>query len=102
MTTFVEQARALQPELVGIRRHLHQHAELSKPEWRTAEFLARQLAELGLEVQTGVGGTGVVGLLRGDHPGRTLAIRADMDALPIQEDARHVYASQTPGVMHAC
>ncbi len=95
-------AWALRPRLVGLRRHLHQHPELSFREVETAARMAEELAQLGLEVQTHVGGHGVVGLLRGNRPGRTVAIRADMDALAIQEAAMHEYASQVPGVMHAC
>jgi amidohydrolase len=98
----VEQARELRDEMVAVRRDLHRHPELSYQETRTAERVARYLAEMDLEVQTGVGGTGVVGILSGARPGRTLAIRADMDALAIHEDAEHDYVSETPGVMHAC
>jgi amidohydrolase len=96
------QARSLRPRLVALRRHLHRNPERSFQEVQTAARMAQELADLGLEVQTGVGGHGVVGLLRGAHPGRTVAIRADMDALEIHEAATHDYASQTPGVMHAC
>ena len=69
---------------------------------RTAGIVARTLGELGCEVRTGVGHSGVVGLLAGGKPGPTVMLRADMDALPIQEISDAPYVSQTPGVMHAC
>ena len=78
-------ATALQPKLVEVRRDLHQHPELSNREFRTAGIVAEYLKGLGLSVQTGVAHTGVVGLLAGDSSGPTIAVRADMDALPIQE-----------------
>jgi len=92
----------LYEEMVGWRRYLHQHPELSFHEYRTAEFVAGRLREWGLDVRTGVGGTGVVGVLRGALPGPTVALRADMDALPIQDEKNCAYASTVPGVMHAC
>ena len=84
------------------RRQLHQHPELGFQEHRTAAFVAERLRLLGLEVRTGVAETGVVGLLRGGRPGKTVLLRADMDALPIQEENDVPYRSRTPGVMHAC
>jgi amidohydrolase len=96
------QARSLQPELVEVRRDLHRHPELGMQEHRTAGTVASRLQALGLEVRTGVGGTGVVGLLRGARSGPTIALRADMDALPIQDRKQVPYASVVPGVMHAC
>ncbi|MGH2538196.1 MAG: M20 metallopeptidase family protein [Candidatus Promineifilaceae bacterium] len=95
------QAQAIAPELVRLRRDIHQHPELSFQEVRTAALVAETLQELGIEVQTGIGRTGVVGRL-GNGVGPTLAIRADMDALPIQEANDVPYRSQNPGVMHAC
>ncbi len=89
------------PELVRLRRDFHKHAELSFQEVRTAGIVAERLKNLGLEVQTGVGRTGVVGLLRGSRPGKTLALRADMDALPIKEATSTDYRSINDGVMHA-
>jgi len=89
-------------ELVAVRRELHQHPELSGQEERTGQLVARRLTALGLEVRCGVGGHGVVGLLRGARPGPCVALRADMDALPIQEETGAPYASRVPGVMHAC
>ncbi|MCK9909639.1 amidohydrolase, partial [Microbacteriaceae bacterium K1510] len=92
----------LYPELVQLRRAMHMHPELSFHEVATPRKVADYLEALGMEVRTGVGGRGVVGLLRGGKPGKTVALRADFDALPIQ-DAKDVdYKSQVPGVMHAC
>ena len=98
----MKQAQNMRPELTSRRRDFHQHPELSFQEVRTAAAVTDLLTELGLDVQIGVGGTGVVGLLRGGKPGRTLAIRADMDALPMQEQTEVPYRSLNPGVMHAC
>jgi amidohydrolase len=95
-------ATALQPKLVEIRRDLHQHPELSNREFRTATIVAEHLKGLGLSVQTGVAHTGVVGLLEGNCPGPTIAVRADMDALPIQEMNAVPYRSKHDGVKHAC
>ena len=89
-------------ELVRIRRHLHQNPELSQAENETGRYLAEILESLGLEVQREVAHTGVVALLRGGKPGKTVALRADMDALPVQEENDVSYKSQKPGVMHAC
>jgi amidohydrolase len=88
--------------LRSIRRDIHQHPELGMQETRTAALIAEHLRSLGIEVQTGVGGTGVVGLLRGKGAGKTVALRADIDALPMQELSSSSYASQTPGVAHSC
>lgn len=90
------------PEMVRWRRHLHRHPELSYQEKETSEFVAGRLEDLGLEVRRNVGGYGVTALLRGGRPGPTVALRADMDALPIQDEKKVDYASQVPGVMHAC
>jgi amidohydrolase len=92
----------LYPEMVEFRRELHMHPELSFEEVRTPARIAERLEALGLEVRTAVGGRGVVGHLRGGRPGRTIALRADFDALPIQEENDVPYASNVPGVMHAC
>jgi amidohydrolase len=85
-----------------VRRDFHSHPEPRFKETRTAAKVAKYLDNFGLEVQTAVGGTGVVGLFRGASPGKTFAIRADMDALPIQEETNADYASCNPGFMHAC
>ncbi|MBI4872170.1 MAG: amidohydrolase [Candidatus Riflebacteria bacterium] len=88
-------------EMVRVRRQLHRHPELGLKEFRTADFVAERLGELGCEVHR-MAGTGVVGLLRGGSPGKTLLLRADIDALPLQETNPADYCSQVPGVMHAC
>lgn len=95
----------LVPDLIAMRRDLHEHPELAFEEVRTSGIVTQRLRSLGLEVQTGVAKTGVVGLLRGgaSKPGaKTIAIRADMDALPIHELNEIDYRSQTEGKMHAC
>jgi len=99
---FMAQAEAMREELVARRRDFHQHPELAFEEVRTAGIVAETLNELGLEVQTGIGKTGVVGILEGDSDGPTVLVRADMDALPIEEANQTDYISQTPGKMHAC
>ena len=86
----------------SMRRDFHMHPELGFNEIRTSGIVARELEALGLEVTKGVGKTGVVALLEGARPGPTLLARFDMDALPILEETGAEYASQTPGVMHAC
>ena len=97
----LEQAKALSEQLVAWRRDIHMHPELGFEETRTAKLVAETLEGMGIEAQTGVGKTGVVGYL-GDSDGPVIGIRADMDALPITEDHDVPYASQTPGLMHAC
>ncbi|MBQ5152252.1 amidohydrolase [Macrococcoides caseolyticum] len=89
-------------ELVAIRRYLHMHPELSFQEEKTPEYIAAFLEEQGITVERNVGGRGVVGRLIKDESLPTLAIRADFDALPIQDDKDAPYKSQVPGVMHAC
>ena len=92
----------LTDELIATRRDLHQHPELAFEEYRTAGIVAQRLGLLGFQVQTGVAKTGVVGTMEFDRPGKTLMIRADMDALPVQEIEGRSYGSLTPGKMHAC
>lgn len=99
---FLVDANELFPFSREIRRDLHQHPELGFQEVRTAAIIARELTGLDLAVSTGVGGTGVVALLEGDKPGPVVLLRFDMDALPVQEETGAEYASQNPGVMHAC
>ncbi|MEK3937264.1 amidohydrolase [Sporosarcina sp. FSL W7-1349] len=89
-------------EMITIRRDLHRHPELSFQEERTPKIIADYLEELGVEVRRNVGGRGVVGILKGGLPGKTIALRADFDALPIQEKTDVPYKSTVPGVMHAC
>ena len=96
-------AENLAPRLIEIRRHIHAHPELSGQEYQTAAYVAGVLSSCGLQVEEAIGKTGVVGQLPGqgiDH--RVLAIRADMDALPIQERTPIEFASRKPGIMHAC
>jgi amidohydrolase len=95
-------ARGRAADVVADRREIHRHPELKFQEHVTAELVANRLRGLGVEVKTGVGETGVVGLLRGGRPGKTVLLRADMDALPIEEQSDVDYRSQNPGVMHAC
>lgn len=89
-------------DIVLIRRDLHMHPELGFQEHRTAGIVADRLRRLGFDVHEGIGKTGVVGVLRGTKPGRTIMLRADMDALPIAEERDHAYRSQADGRMHAC
>ncbi|HXD96131.1 MAG TPA: M20 family metallopeptidase [Candidatus Acidoferrum sp.] len=88
--------------LVALRRDFHRHPELSFEERRTAEIIAERLHAAKLDVRTGLGRTGVVGVLHGDRPGRTIAWRADIDALPLTETFDAPFTSSTSGVMHAC
>jgi amidohydrolase len=96
------QAQALAGQLTAWRRDLHRHPELAFHEQRTASVAAHHLAALGMEVQTGVGRTGVVAVLEGAQEGPTVMLRFDMDALPIHEETGLPFASAVPGCMHAC
>ncbi|HLR10198.1 MAG TPA: amidohydrolase [Sporosarcina sp.] len=89
-------------EMVDLRRHLHQHPELSFEEVETPKLIAKFHEKLGHDVRTNVGGNGVVATLKGAKPGPTVALRADFDALPIQEENEHPFKSTVDGVMHAC
>lgn len=108
--TIDQAAAALQPKLVTWRRDFHQHPELSNREFRTSKVVAAHLTALGLEVKTGVAKTGVVGVLRGGKPGPVVALRADMDGLPVKEEVDLPFKSTAVGeyngrqvpVMHAC
>ncbi len=103
-------AKALEAKIIAWRRDIHQHPELGNRETRTAKLVADHLKKLGIEVQTGVAHTGVVGVLRGALPGPVVALRADMDALPVTErvdlpfasKVRTTYNGKEVGVMHAC
>jgi amidohydrolase len=105
-----ERVTRVMPQVVAWRRDIHQHPELSNREVRTARLIAEHLASLGLEVKTGIARTGVVGILRGGKPGPVVALRPDLDALPVTEQvdlpfkstARTEYNGQEVGVMHAC
>ena len=94
--------RALQPQLVEWRRSLHQRPELGFKEQLTAQFIAQKLQEWGIEHKTGIAKTGIVATIASNRPGPVLAIRADMDALPVQEENDVPYCSQHDGIMHAC
>lgn len=96
-------AQNFAPRLIEIRRHLHAHPELSGQEYQTSAYIAGVLSSCGLTVKEAIGKTGVIGeLSRAGSDRRTLAIRTDMDALPIQEYPQHDFASHNPGIMHAC
>jgi len=96
-------AEAHYPDVLAMRRHLHMHPELSYQEVETSSFVAAQLQRLGLEVQTGIGGYGLTAFIRGNNPeSRLVALRADMDALPIVEQNDVEYKSKREGLMHAC
>jgi len=95
-------AERLAPSVVAVRRDLHAHPELSNREERTGRLVAERLRDLGLEVRYPVAKTGVVGILRGERPGPVVALRADIDALPIEETNDLPFKSQAKGVMHAC
>lgn len=88
--------------MVSIRRHLHMHPELSFKEVKTAKYIHDFYTDLGIDVRAGVGGNGVVARVKGGRPGKTVALRADFDALPIQDEKQAPYKSTVPGVMHAC
>jgi amidohydrolase len=88
--------------IMELRRRLHRKPELSGRERETAETIAALLSDAGVELSTGIGGYGIKAVLRGKKPGRTIAFRADMDALPVREETGLPFASQVPGVMHAC
>ena len=94
--------RSLQADLVAWRREIHQRPELGFKEQITADFISKKLAEWNIEHQTEIAKTGIVATITGDHPGKVLAIRADMDALPIQEENEVAYRSLHDGKMHAC
>jgi carboxypeptidase Ss1 len=100
--SLLEEVKRLEPRIVEIRRTIHQKPELAYHETATAALVARELRALGIEVKTRVGGTGVVGVLRTGKKGRVVALRADMDALPLQENVDVEFRSKRKGVMHAC
>lgn len=102
MGIFVSEALELKEFSRELRRDFHRHPELEFQEVRTAGIVSQELKKLGLEVRSGVARTGVVGLLEGGKAGPVILVRFDMDALPIQEESGAEYASQKPGVMHAC
>ena len=89
-------------DVVSWRRYLHQNPELSNQEVQTAKYIEEKLLSFGLDVKTNIGGNGLIGVLSGDEPGQTIALRADFDALPINDEKEVPYKSLNPGVMHAC
>ncbi len=109
-TNIADKATAIQPKLVEWRRHLHQNPELGNREFKTAEYIIKHLKSLGLEIKTGVAKTGVVAILKGAKPGPCIALRADIDALPVYERNNlafkskdsTIYNGQKVAVMHAC
>src|ERR1041384_5016260 len=106
----VKLAAQVEPHVIKNRRFIHEHPELSGQEVETAKFVAKHLKELGIDVETGVAKTGVVGVLKGGKPGPVVALRADMDALPVTEEVdlpfkskvRATFDGKEVGVMHAC
>ena len=100
--TIRSEIQALENTIISTRRDIHQHPELAFEEHRTAELVANRLTSLGIDVETGIGKTGVVGTLKGNPNGKTIALRADMDALPMQETSDIPYKSIHDGIMHAC
>ena len=98
---FLAEAKAIAPYLEEVYTHLHRHPELGRQEYETQAFILKELEKMGIEAQK-IADTGVLGIIRGGKPGKTVAFRADMDALPIEETADVPYKSQNPGVMHAC
>jgi amidohydrolase len=102
MSETLDAAQSIADEIVSDRRAIHANPELAYLEQKTAELVEARLRELGIEHRGGVGGTGVIGLVRGARPGPTVLLRADMDALPITEESDVPYVSRNVGVMHAC
>ena len=97
-----EKSRAIAPKLVEIRRHLHQNPELSYKEFETSNYLKKWLEPVAMEVRTDYAETGLVGIIQGNKPGSVVALRGDIDALPIKEQTGLSFASKNKGVMHAC
>lgn len=102
MTASLQIPQQLADDVVAWRRDFHRHPETAFNEHRTAGVVAQRLRALGFEVTTGIATTGVVGVLRGSKPGKTIMLRADMDALPIEEETTHDFRSTIAGTMHAC
>ncbi len=103
LETIRKESMSNAPDVIRWRRHLHAHPELSYKEFNTARFVAQMLREMGISPLEGIAGTGVIALIEGRNPSKKIiALRADMDALPIHEANENTYRSQNPGVMHAC
>ncbi len=98
----VKEAASIEPEIIKIRREIHESPELAYKEQRTAKLATDRLESYGIEAKEKVGGTGVLGILRGTNKGKVVALRADMDALPLEEMADIDFKSKVKGVMHAC
>ena len=98
----LDEAKAIEEELIHWRRHLHMNPELSFQEVKTSQFVAGKLKEFGYDVQEGIAKTGVVAIKKGNKNGPTIGIRADMDALPIQDQKNADYSSTTENVAHLC
>ncbi len=97
-----KEIQELENELISLRRDFHQYPELGFEEFRTGKIVADYLEKCGIEVQRNVAKTGVVGLLKGETSGKTLILRTDMDALPLEEETGLSFKSKNKGVMHAC
>jgi len=100
--SIIDEAKQIAPELIAFRRELHRYPELSLQESTTAAKIAQQLERLGIPYRTGVGGHGIIADLQGEQTGPLIALRADMDALPIFEETGLSFSSTVPGIMHAC
>jgi carboxypeptidase Ss1 len=100
--SLLEDSKKIENEIIQIRRKIHMEPELAYKEEKTSAFVAENLKSLGIEVREGVGGTGVVGLIKGGGKGKVVALRADMDALPVEEKTDLPFSSKVEGVMHAC
>ncbi|WP_249870313.1 M20 metallopeptidase family protein [Oceanobacillus saliphilus] len=99
LTTYIDN---IKDEVIEMRRHLHQYPELSNQEKETSVYIQQKLSEYGIQYETGYAKNGVLGIIKGRKPGRMVALRADIDALPIQELNDHDFVSKHPNVMHAC
>ena len=102
MSSLLQEAKEIEPEIIRIRRIVHSNPELAYNEFETARLVASKLRKLGIDVKTNVGGTGVVGTIKGGERGNVVALRADMDALPVTEEADVPFKSKNVGKMHAC
>ena len=98
----LEEAKSIKDWMIDIRRDFHRHPELGLEEYRTKEKIIQRLKEMEIEYEEGIACTGIVGIIRGAFPGKTIGLRADMDALPIQDQKETDYRSTIPGKMHAC
>ncbi|MDG6995890.1 MAG: amidohydrolase [Nitrososphaerota archaeon] len=102
MPSLLEEVKEIEPEILKIRRTVHENPELAYHEFQTSKLIAEKLRELGIDVKTNVGGTGIVGIITGEKKGKVVALRADMDALPVREETDLPFKSKNDRVMHAC